>query len=78
MKVDIWYNSKNTRSEVGCIQYGIFSSFIISCFQKINHGCLSVMQSLQYKNLCKAVSHTRADKDRISQKERQTKAVGKE
>ena len=33
-------------------------------FLKNNHGCLSVMQSLQYKNMCKAVSHIRADKER--------------
>ena len=78
MKVNIQYNSKNTRSEVGHIQYDIFSSFILSCFCKNNHGCLSVMQSLQYKNLYKAVSPARADKDRQKSIERQIKVVGKE
>ena len=32
------------------------SSYPVFVFLSNNHGCLSVMQSLQYKNLCKAVS----------------------
>ena len=46
---------------------------------KNNHGCLSVMQSLQYKNLCKAVSRARQREKRQKKPvERQTKEVGKE
>ena len=31
------------------------SSYPVFVFLSNNHGCLSVIQSLQYKNLCKAV-----------------------
>ena len=35
------------------------SSYPVFVFLQNNHGCFSVMQSLQYKNLCKAVSRHR-------------------
>ena len=56
------------------------SSYPVFVFLQNNHGCLSVMQSLQYKNLCKAVSkNTHRERESTDQsRQRQTKAVGKE
>ena len=43
------------------------SSYPVFVFLQNNHGCLSVMQSLQYKNLCKAVSKQREVESRPKQ-----------
>ena len=41
------------------------SSYPVFLFVKNNHGCLGVRQSLQYKNLSKAVlTHTQIDLNR--------------
>ena len=50
------------------------SSYPVFVFLQNNHGCLSVMQFLQYKNLCKAVSKTHRGKE----VESRPKAVGRE
>ena len=67
MKANIWYNALEWKVTVFSTIYFPASSYPVSVFVQNNHGCLSVMQSLQYRILCKAVSH-------IDRKE-QTKAV---
>ena len=70
MKVNIWYNTLEQKVTVFNTTYFPASSYPVFVFVQNNHGCLSVMQSLQYKILCKAVPH-------IDRKE-QTKAVVRE
>ena len=50
-----WYRALEWKVTVFCAIYFPASSYPVFVFVKNNHGCLGVMQSLQYKNLSKAV-----------------------
>ena len=56
-KVNIWYSALEWKVTVFSDIYFPASSYpvFVFVFVQNNHGCLSVMQSLQYKSLCKAV-----------------------
>ena len=56
MKVNIWYSALEQKATVFSAIYFPASSYPVFVFVQNNCGCLSVMQSLQYKILCKAVS----------------------
>ena len=65
-RINEW-SVESIRAQGNCISPYIFSSFILSCvfdFMKNNHGCLGVMQSLQYKNLSKAALKRDTDQKR--------------
>ena len=70
--MNIQYNALKWKVNVFSTIYFPASSYpvFVFFFVQNNHDCLSVMQSLQYKILCKAVSH-------IDRKE-QTKGVVRE
>ena len=56
--MNIWYSALEQKVTVfTCTIYFPASSYpvFVFVFVQNNHGCLSVMQSLQYKTLCKAV-----------------------
>ena len=55
MKVNIQYNALERKVTVFSTIYFPASSYPVFVFVQNNHVCLSVMQSLQYKILCKAV-----------------------
>ena len=57
MKVNIQYSALEWKVTVFCAIYLPASSYpvLVFVFVQNNHGCLSVMQSLQYKTLSKAV-----------------------
>ena len=58
MKANIWYSALEQKVTVFSAIYFPASSypvFVFLFFVQNNHGCLSVMQSLQDKILCKAV-----------------------
>ena len=61
MKVNIWYSALEQKVTVFCAIYFPALSYpvLIFVFLQNNHGCLSVMQSLQYKILSKAVLQER-------------------
>ena len=71
MEANIQYNSKNTRSEVGCIQYDIFSSFILSFFfKKITMVALVWFNPYSIRTCVKLFhtpEQTNPDKDRVGQ-----------
>ena len=54
-KVNIWYSALEQKVTVVHTIYFPASSYPVFVFVQNDHGCLSVMQSLQYKTLCKAV-----------------------
>ena len=56
-KVNIWYSALEWKVTVFCAIYFPASSYpvLVFVFVQNNHGCLSVMQSLHYKTLSKAV-----------------------
>ena len=61
-KANIWYIELEQKVTVFSTIYFPASSypvFVFFIFVQNNHGCLSVMQSLQYKVLCKAVPQER-------------------
>ena len=49
MKANIWYNALEQKVTVFSTIYFPPSSYPVFVFVQNNHGCLSVMQSLQYK-----------------------------
>ena len=53
--VNVWYSALEQKVTVFCIIYFPVSSYPVLVFVQNNHGSLSVMQSLQYKTLSKAV-----------------------
>ena len=55
MKVNIWYSALEWKVTVFCTIYFPASSYpvLVFVFVQNNHGCLSVMQSLQYKTSSK-------------------------
>ena len=57
MKANIQYNALEQMVTVFSTIYFPASSYpvFVFVFGQNNHGCLSVMQSLQYKILCRAV-----------------------
>ena len=57
MKANIQYNALKQKVTVFRAIYFPASSYHVFCFCFVqnNHGCFSVMQSLQYKISCKAV-----------------------
>ena len=57
IKANIQYNALEWKVTVFSTIYFPASSYPVFVFVSVqnNHGCLSVMQSLQYKILCKAV-----------------------
>ena len=55
MKANIRYSALEWKVTVFCALYFLASSDPVFVFVQNNHGCLSVMQSLHYKILCKAV-----------------------
>ena len=70
MRENIWYNALQQKVTVFSAIYFPASSYpvFVLFFVQNNHGCLSVMQSLQYKILCKALPQER-------DRQKQTKAV---
>ena len=68
MKANIWYSALEWKVTVFSAIYFPASSYPVFVFVQNNHGCLSVMKSLQYKILCKAVPQER-------DRQKQTKAV---
>ena len=61
MKVNIWYSALEQKVIVFCAIYFPALSYpaFVLVFVQDNHGCLGVMQSLQYKTLSKAVLRER-------------------
>ena len=61
MKVNSWYSVLEWKVTVFHAIYFPASSYpvIVFVFVQNNHGCLGVMQSLQYKTLSKAVLRDR-------------------
>ena len=70
MKANIWYSALEWKVTVFSPIYFPASSYpvFVFVFVQNNCGCLSVMQSLQYKILCKAVPQE-------TDRKKQTKAV---
>ena len=54
MKVNIWYSALERKVTVFCTIYFPALFYPVFVFVQNNHGCLGVMQSLQYKTLSKA------------------------
>ena len=59
MKVNSWYSALEWKVTVCHPIYFPASSYPVFVFVQNNHGCLGVMQSLQYKTLSKAVLRER-------------------
>ena len=59
MKANIPYSPLEWKVTVFSTIYFPASSYPVFVFVQNNHGCLSVMQSLQYKILCKDVPQYR-------------------
>ena len=63
MKANMWYSTLEQKVTVFSTIYFPASSYpvfvFVFVFVQNNHGCLSVMQSLQYKILCKALLQER-------------------
>ena len=57
--MNIQYSALEQAVTVFSAIYFPASSHHVPVFVQSNHGCLSVMQSLQYKILCKAVPQER-------------------
>ena len=53
--MNIQYSALEWKVTVFCAIYFPASSYLVFLFVQDNHGCLAVMQSLQYKTLSKAV-----------------------
>ena len=68
MKANIQYSALEWKVTVFSTVYFPVPSYPVFVFMQNNLGCLSVMQSLQYKILCKAVPQER-------DRQKQTKAV---
>ena len=66
MKANIQYNALEQKVTVFSTIYFPASSHPVFVFAQNNHGCLSVMQSLQYKILQKAVPQREIGKNRPS------------
>ena len=64
MKANIQYSALEQKVTVFTTIYFPASSYPVFVFVQNNHGCLSVMQSLQYKTLGKAVLQYRDGKSR--------------
>ena len=64
MKVNIQYSALEQKVTLFSAIYFPASSYPVFIFVQNNHGCLSVVQSLQYKTLCKAVLQYRDRKSR--------------
>ena len=56
------YSALEWKVTVFCTIYFSASSYPVFVFVQDNHGCLGVMQSLQYKTLSKAVLRERETK----------------
>ena len=67
--MNIQYSALEWKVTVFSAIYFPASSYPVFVFVQNNCGCLSVMQSLQYKTLCKAVPQEERDR------QKQTKAV---
>ena len=61
-KMNIIYSALEWKVTVFSTIYFPASSYPVFVFVQNNHSCLSVMQSLQYKTLCKAVPQERYTK----------------
>ena len=57
--MNIQYSALEQKVTVFYTIYFPASSYPVFVFVQDNHGCLGVMQSLQYKTLCKAVLRER-------------------
>ena len=57
--MNIRYSALEQKVTVFCAIYFPASSYPVFVFVQDNHGCLGVMQSLQYKTLSKAVLRER-------------------
>ena len=57
--MNIWYSALEWKVTVFCAIYFPASSYPVFGFVQNNHGCLGVMQSLQYKTLSKAILRER-------------------
>ena len=66
--MNIQYSALEQKVTVFSAIYFAASSYPVFVFVQNNHGCLSLMESLQYKTLCKAVPQER-------DRQKQTKAV---
>ena len=66
MKANIWYGALEWKVTVFSAIYFPASSYpvFVFVFVQNNHGCLSVMQPVQYKTLSKAVLQYRDRKSR--------------
>ena len=62
--MNIWYSALEWKVTVFSAIYFPASSYPVFVFVQNNHGCLSVMQSLQYKALSKAALQQRDRKGR--------------
>ena len=67
IKANIWYNALEQKITVFSAIYFPASSYPVFVFVQNNHGCLSVMQSLQYKILYKSCSTERYKKKQTKQ-----------
>ena len=59
MKVNIRYSALEWKVTLFCTIYFPALSYPVFVFVQDSHGCLGVMQSLQYKTLSKAVLRER-------------------
>ena len=64
MKAIIQYNALEWKVTVFSTIYFPASSYPVFVFAQNKHGCLSVMQSLQYTILCKAVPQREIENSR--------------
>ena len=64
MKANIWNNALEWKVTVFSTIYFLASSYPVFVFAQNNHASLSVMQSLQYKILCKAVPERERERER--------------
>ena len=62
--MNIQYSGLEQKVTVFSVIYFRASSYPVSVFVQNNYDCLSVMQSLEYKTLCKAVLQYRESKSR--------------
>ena len=70
MKVNSQYSAIEWRVTVFCAIYFPALSYPVFVSGKNNHGCLGVMQSLQYKTLSKAVLRFRYRETKKETRER--------